>query len=370
MNPRHDEAPAPRTAGPPAGLDRSLTARGFTTRRLRLRAAAVVLLLATAGTGAVLQQRTNVLGPGTVCGGAVGADAVQAALGPGRVSQTRFDEKAATVYNAPAWCSVTVGQGLFGGTRSATLRVLLDPTHPAAEAAPDARLFATAGTAPTPGGGGGGVTASTGWALLPAGCTPGLRVHVEVTGDKPSGDRANGLARLATEAAGGVAAKNGCSNGPTPTPGALSAQGVPRPVDFGAVCGLPALAPARSTATDGTYREQATTAFGPLWACEIRDGTTKDRVAAFTLTTEPQLLGRADDQPEPHEGTGAFGRAHPAEGSDDAMTATCHGKPVRFQLEQRKLPTAQGLLFPDRDGLWRQFLTAGGTAIGCEPILP
>ncbi|MER7581503.1 hypothetical protein [Kitasatospora sp. NPDC097691] len=52
------------------------------------------------------------------------------------------------------------------------------------------------------------------------------------------------------------------------------------------------------------------------------------------------------------------------------LVATCRGKDVFFTVNGGYANgLANPFLFPDQEDLVRQFLTAGGKAIDCEPIL-
>ncbi|MFJ6137605.1 hypothetical protein [Kitasatospora sp. NPDC092286] len=342
-------------------LDEALSRRGFTTRWLRVRAAAVLVAITAGVSGTLLYNLTNVLGPDTVCGGSVSADAVHAALGSGRVSEDSYQENLATVYNRGDWCDVTVSSGVFGGShRSASLSVRLDNDHAIAVADANDRLFAGAAN----GGSTGGANSSSAWALLPEGCSKGLRVEVSTAHKGPNDDGAPGLARLAVNAANGAAAKNHCGQGTLPAPKNLSAAGVWQPADATALCGLSGLTVPKGEAALRGYEQQVTTVFDPVWSCKIGGGKDRGSVLSFAIATDSRASGRSPDNAR---GT-AYGRARWT--GYDEVVADCQGKPVYFQIDLQNLPLVERFFFPDRADLWKQFLTAGGKAIGCEPIIP
>ncbi|MFJ9947260.1 hypothetical protein [Kitasatospora sp. NPDC091207] len=347
------------TQGVGTRLDTALTARGFTTRRLRLRAAAVIVAITAGVSGVLLYNLTNVLGPDSVCGGAATADEVHAALGPGRISEEKSDGWSPSTYDGPGSCVATVSSGLFGKSeRSASFHIAFDAKTADGPAAPDARLFS--------GDAVGGVTGSKAWAVLPEGCTKGLRAEVGLSDDS---DRVEGLARLAVVFANTAAKERNCGDGRTLAVKSLSAQGARMPVDFAGLCGLPGMAPAKAPDAKNTYRQQATTAFTPVWSCAITSDETSRPVETFSITTEPRVTG---DRPEYSIEAPGFGRARwTADRASRALVVTCQGKPVYFSMGDGFAPgVATHYLFPDRTDLWKQFLTAGGTAIGCEPIIP
>ncbi|MFD0276278.1 hypothetical protein ACFVHB_20580 [Kitasatospora sp. NPDC127111] len=338
-------------------LDQALTRRGFTTRGLRLRAAAVIVAITAGVSGVLLYSLTNVLGPDTVCNGVVSADALHDALGPGRISEEDNNEPA-PLRDSGSSCTAVVSTGVFGGHRSVLVGVRSDRNSAVFEAEAGARLFAASAN----GGSAGGVTAPVAWALLPEGCgTGGLRARVDATKGGSVGD--GELARLAVATANGLAAQRGCTAPNLPAPGHLSAQGVKQELDADKVCGLPGLTvPGGASAARG-YTQQVTTAFDPLWSCDVGLGGT---AATFAIGTEPRLRVPDADKDAPV----AFGRAHwtmdLSSPNNDEVVVTCQGKPAYFKLRLLGNRT----LFPDTTELWKQFLTAGGKAIGCEPILP
>ncbi|MEU6235364.1 hypothetical protein [Kitasatospora sp. NPDC047058] len=341
-------------------LSQALTRRGFTTRRLRLRAAAVIVAITAGVSGVLLYDLTNALGPDTVCGGAASADGVHGALGPGRISEERTDGWSPSAVDRSGHCTATVSFGLFGQSeRSVSFETASEQTETAPRTPVDARLFS--------GDTAGAVTSSGAWALLPDGCPKGLRAVVGVGGDGPDGDRVAGLARLAAGYAGRVAKDRGCGTGTQATPTGLSPAGTAQPVDFTKVCGVPGLAPARSEEVRDELRQQATTAFAPVWRCEITSTWSGQVVASFGITTDPRATGLSPDGSR----TPAYGRASWIGPAGENVVATCQGKPTYFHLESNLLSSApRSKVFPDDQELWKQFLTAGGKAVGCEPIVP
>ncbi|MFC9331266.1 hypothetical protein [Kitasatospora sp. NPDC057015] len=357
MDPNESRTAVPSPGGPEEG--RSDRAPGPRSRAPgRLRAVTVLLLVLATCAGFAVYRQSNAFGPGTVCGG-ISTDAVQAALGPGRVSETLLDVRTPSRPDASGRCSVAVRHGLFVSSEtSASIRVRRQTPAVEALAAADARLFTGAAT--------GGASPRTSWALLPEHCAGNERVEVTVAGSADrDADRATGLARLAVAAADVVAARSACSAS-TPAPKELSAAGTPGPADFTGLCGLPGLAPRRNPSTDVRYREQATTAFAPLWSCEITDEVDGAQVVSFAVSADPRIVGAATDLTA--DAPAALGRGRWVAGTEDAVVATCHGRPVYFLVKQRPLSSAAGRLFPDRDDLWHRFLGAAGTAIGCEPV--
>ncbi|MFI2611316.1 hypothetical protein [Kitasatospora sp. NPDC018619] len=322
--------------------------RGFTTWPLRVRAvvAAVAVAAVTAGAGAALADNlTNAFGPDSVCGGAVSAGALNDALGWGKVSATTYGDGK---LDAPgASCVVTVDNGVFGNERVVVVELPTAGDLARFKVDAESQLF----TAAANGGAAGAVhTSSYAFALLPEGCAKGQRATV-----KSGSSDASKLAGLATSVANRVAAQQGCGGAPLPAPSRLTAAGTDRPLDRDAVCGLPGLTvPATPGGPD--YRETVTTASDPLWACSIRAVADRRSSITFVIDTDPRLVRPWTGDSEP-----AFGRAQWA--GQNEVTATCQGKPTRFRFE------ADG--FRDLIGAttWEQFLTAGGRAIGCEPIL-
>ncbi|MFB7614671.1 hypothetical protein [Kitasatospora sp. NPDC056181] len=338
-------------------LDQALTRRGLTTRRLRLRAAAVIGAVTAGVSGVLLYSLTNVLGPDTVCNGVVSADALHDALGPGRISEQDNDEPA-PLHDSGSSCTAVVSTGVFGGHRSVLVGVRSDRDTAVSEAEAGARLFAASAN----GGSAGGVTGPVAWALLPEGCgTGGVRARVDATKGGSVGD--GDLARFAVAAANGLATQRNCTTPKLPAPGHLSAPGAKQDLDSGNVCGLPGLTvPGGASAARG-YRQRATTASDPIWSCEVGMGST---AATFAIGTEPRLRAPDADKDTPE----AFGRAHWTMGlsfpNNDEVVVTCRGRPTYLKLRL----LGDRTLFPDDGELWRQFLTAGGKAVGCEPILP
>ncbi|MEU1424604.1 hypothetical protein [Kitasatospora sp. NPDC005751] len=349
-----------RTAGALRRTDEALTRRGFTTRRLRLRAAAVIVAITAAASGVLLYELTNVLGPDTVCAGAATADEVHTALGPGRISEEKSDGWSPGAYDRTAACRVTVSYGLFGPTgRSAALALALPQDEVTPPTAPEARLFA--------GGSTGAVLDSRAWALLPDGCPKAMRAEVRLLGsDDTVGGRAAGMAALAVAFANTAAESKGCGGG-LPAPSGLSAAATPQPADLGNVCGLPGMAPARDPQAGEGYRQTVTAGFAPVWSCAISSPGGLNTQASFTITTDPRVSAL-----DPQDArTEAYGRARWIGSSGENVVATCQGKSTYFHLDRKYSPGVAGSgLFPDTADLWRQFLVAGGKAVGCEPIIP
>ncbi|MFJ6137604.1 hypothetical protein [Kitasatospora sp. NPDC092286] len=348
------------SGGPLRQLDSALTRRGFTTRRLRLRAAAVIVAITAGVSGVLLYNLTNVLGPDTVCGGAATADDLHAALGPGRISEEKDAGYSPTAYDRPNSCVATVSSGLFGKSeRSASFSIGFNQNSVAYRPTPDARLFSGASA--------GGVTPDRAWALLPEGCTKGLFTDINVGKGGLDGDRAEGAARMAVAYANMVAKEKNCGGGKMPAPENLSAAGSLQPVDFGSVCGLPGMtAPPLNPTTKDRYRQQATTAFGPVWSCSISDASDHRALASYTITTDPRVTGLNPEEAR----TEAYGRSRYITLLRENVVATCQGKTTYFHLDWSYDPSVSGSgLLPD-ENLWKQFLTAGGKAIGCEPLIP
>ncbi|MEV0532028.1 hypothetical protein [Kitasatospora sp. NPDC050463] len=349
-------------AGPLRRADEALSRRGFTTRRLRLRAAAVLVAIAAGVSGVLLYSLTNVLGPDTVCGGAATADEVHAALGPGRISEEKSDGWSPGTYDGTGTgtCTAKVSYGLFGPTgRSASFALALTQDDVAPPTAPDARLFS--------GGSTGAVLTSHAWALLPDGCPKAMRAEIRLLGsDDTTDDRAEGMAALAVAFADAAAEGKGCGSR-LPAPSGLSAAVASQPADLGNVCGLPGMAPARDPKAGDGYRQTVTAGYAPVWSCVLAAPAGGSTVASFTITTDPRVTGL-----DPQDArTEAYGRARWIGSSGENAVATCQGKPTYFHLDRKYLTGVGGSgLFPDAQDLWRQFLTAGGKAVGCEPVLP
>ncbi|KJS56774.1 hypothetical protein VM98_05330 [Streptomyces rubellomurinus subsp. indigoferus] len=347
--PQHD--PTDSAAG---RIDAAPDRRGFTSRSLRARAAVGVVAAAAlvAGVGAFLVDNlTNAFGPDSVCDGAVSAAALTDALGPGQVSSS--ENGAWQSPSGGALCTAKVTYGNFGDSRSVFVRVAQADDLGPYPAGSDSQLFAASAN----GGASGAARSKGAWALLPGECGTGLRVEVESDGDGPGAGK---LARLAVSAANGVAADKGCGKSPLPAPHELSAVGQEHDLNSGSVCGLPGFTAA--DAGSKGYRERVTTAFDPVWVCRIATGQ-NPFAWSFSIGTEPRVRGPLAEK----DATPAFGRSRWA-GSplrEREVVATCQGKPTYFRMDTDIL---QGL-FPSTDEAWKQFLTAGGKAIGCEPIL-
>ncbi|MEU3567732.1 hypothetical protein AB0E96_04755 [Kitasatospora sp. NPDC036755] len=317
--------------------------------------AAAAVAAVAAGAGAFLANNlTNAFGPDSVCDGAVSAAALTDALGSGTVGS-----KTGGAWQSPsggALCTATVSYGVFGDSRSVFLGVRqADDLGPYLADSED-RLFAASAN----GGASGAARDGRAWALLPEGCGNGLRV--EVGADGHDGPDAEKLARLAVAAANGLAADRGCGTSSVPAPHALSQAGQAHELNPASVCGLPGFA-ASGTAVGKGYKEVVNSAFDPLWVCRIT--TDQDRVAhTFSIGTEPRVRGPVSEK----DASPAFGRARWAgsPATDREVMATCQGKPTYFRMDSDI--TVQGA-FPGTAETWKQFLTAGGTAIGCEPIL-
>ncbi|HJD83315.1 hypothetical protein [Kitasatospora aureofaciens] len=349
MTGRQHGTPSDGTAG---GIGAALERRGFTTRALRARAAVVGVALAmvAAGVGAFLVGNlSNAFGPGSVCEGAVSADALHDALGPGAVGEQKYGD--GSLHSGTAFCRATVSYGVFGNERSVTVELLKDTGLSVLADDAEARLFGASAN----GGAAGAAFDHRAWALLPEDCGNGLRVAVRSGGDDRSGARK--LAGLAVSAANRVATQRACGRVPMPVPQELSEAGEDHDLDRNAVCGLPGLTFATAPGGAG-LRETVTTATDPLWACRIRSTGDPASSAAFTIGTEPRLLTAGVPKDEP-----GLGRARWVEPGE--MVATCHGKPAYFRVSWDGIQK----LVPDSDETWKQFLTAGGRAIGCEPIV-
>ncbi|MFD4657350.1 hypothetical protein ACFWP2_17195 [Kitasatospora sp. NPDC058444] len=323
-----------------------------------MRAAAVVVALSLVPVGAAgfaAYRLTNVGGPDSVCDGAATADELHDLLGSGRISEHRrgFSATEASTGNS---CTAVVRSGLFETSektvRFTPLRNAED--GPGTLAASDARLFS--------GGSVGSVTPDAAWAVLPEGCDKGVRAEVRADGQGHDETRA----RLAVAFANGLAKARGCGNGVLPAPTALSEKGAETDPDWNGLCGLPGFAPARNPEARWRMPQQVTTATAPIWSCRIGGDPQHDsRVQEFAITTEPRTTALAW---KGGVSTSGLGRAQWV--ADGTLVATCQGKDVFFTITGG---ITSGLekpfLFPDQKDLVRQFLTAGGKAIGCEPIL-
>ncbi|WP_157849636.1 hypothetical protein [Streptomyces novaecaesareae] len=337
--------------------DTALDRRGFTSWPLRVRAAvaAVAVVGVAAGAGAFLAGNlSNAFGPDTVCGGMVNAAALNDALGSGAVSAKTSGDG---LRSGNDHCTATVSHGVFGGDRSVIVQVKRADDLGPYLADSGASLFAASAN----GGASGAARSDRAWALLPGECGGGLRVEVSsVSGAQPGAGK---LAGLAVSAANGFAADRGCGKTRLPAPQKLSEAGQEHELNSGSVCGLPG-----STATGGAgdkrYRESVSTAFDPVWVCRITPDTEPGPRYTFLIGTEPRLRTPVNEKDAPP----AFGRSRWA-GSpirDREVVATCQGRPTYFRMESGI--SLQGR-FPDSEGTWKQFLAAGGKAIGCEPIL-
>ncbi|MFF2078900.1 hypothetical protein ACFVXG_29625 [Kitasatospora sp. NPDC058162] len=318
-------------------------------RRLRAAAIATVALAALAGGTAFLTDNlTNAFGPDSVCGGAVSADAVNDALGWGKVSDTMYGD-GKTLKADGSSCVAKVSRGIFGDDRF--VAVDLRKSSSLAPFAVDAgsQLFAASAN----GGSAGAVRDSSfAFALFPADCDSGQ----QATAKSRSSD-APGLARLAVSVANRAAEQQGCGKERLPAPHELTAAGTDRALDRNAVCGLPGLT-MPDTPGGPAYRATVTPGTDPLWTCRIHSDTDPRSSITFTIGTDPRLVATPTGNPGP-----TLGRAQEV-GTFEAV-ATCQGRPTRFRF------TPDGLwdLVPDGTTTWKQFLAAGGKAIGCEPIL-
>ncbi|MFF2144599.1 hypothetical protein [Kitasatospora sp. NPDC058190] len=344
---------------PDGRIGAALNRRGFTTRRLRVRLAVGVLALSLVPVGAVgfaLYRLTNLGGPDGVCDGAATADQVHDLLGPGRISERKSIHYSATETSTGNSCSATVSSGLFNASeKTVRFTVILNSKEgPAELAASDARLFS--------GDSAGSVTPSAAWAVLPDGCQKGLRAEIRTS--ETGNDEAR--ARLAVAFANGAAKTRSCADRKLAAPNSLSANGAETDPDWANLCGLPGFAPAKNPEAQWHIPQQVTTAFGPIWSCTIGGNPRYDnRAQVFAITTEPRTTALTQkDGKEPS----SVGRARWV--ADGTLVTTCQGKDVFFTVNGGY---ANGLekpfLFPDPKDLVRQFLAAGGKAIGCEPIL-
>ncbi|MFG2904317.1 hypothetical protein ACGF13_04535 [Kitasatospora sp. NPDC048286] len=339
-------------------LDTALDRRGFTTRALRMRLATVLVafcLVLVGALGFVSYRLTNIGGPDAVCDGAVSADQVHDLLGSGRIRESK-GRYSATENHTGNSCTATVSSGVFKTTEKIVQFTIALNTDdgPRVLAASDARLFS--------GDSAGSVTPAGAWAVLPEGCEKGVRA--EVRADQPGHDEAR--ARLAVAFANRVAKARGCADRAVAAPKELSAKGAVTDPDWTNLCGLPGFAPARNPEAQWRMPQQVTTATAPIWSCRIGGDSQYDsRVQEFAITTEPRTtaLTRKDGA-----STSDLGRAQWV--ADGTLVTTCRGKDVFFTITGG---ITSGLekpfLFPDQKDLVRQFLTAGGKAIGCEPIL-
>ncbi|MFB7125593.1 hypothetical protein [Kitasatospora sp. NPDC056273] len=357
METKDDDKPDGSATGLARRVDAALDRRGFTTRGLRVRLAVVLVAFSLVPVGAVgfgLYRLTNLGGPDSVCDGAVTADQVHHLLGSGRISESKGRYSATENYTGNT-CTTRVTSGLFQTSTAVAQFTITHNTDdgPGALASSDARLFS--------GDSAGSVTPDVAWAVLPEGCEKGVRAEVRTSETGQDETRA----RLAVALANDVAKARGCGNGVPPAPASLSEKGIDSDPDWVNLCGLPGFAPAKNPEARWRIPQQVTTATAPIWSCTIGGDPRRDsRVQQFAITTEPQTtaLGRKN-------GTASdLGRAQWVAGG--TLVTSCQGKDVFFtvtggyssQLEKR-------YLFPDQDDLVRQFLTAGGKAIGCEPIL-
>ncbi|MFE7527756.1 hypothetical protein ACFU7Y_18865 [Kitasatospora sp. NPDC057542] len=346
-------------SGTPHGrIDEALDRRGFTTRGLRSRAAAVVLalsLLPVGAAGFAVYRLTNVGGPDSVCDGAATADQVHDLLGAGRISENKSGYSA-TKDSTGNSCTATVSSGLFETSRNTVHFTVVRNSEdgPGKLAASDARLFS--------GDSVGSVTPGAAWAVLPEGCEKGVRAEVR-TG-RQGHDEAR--ARLAVAFANGIAKARGCGDRALTAPKELSAKSAETDPDWANLCGLPGFAPAKNPAAQWRMPQQVTTATAPIWSCRIGGDPRYDsRTQEFAITTDPRTTALTQ---EDSKKTSDLGRAQWV--ADGTLVTTCQGKDVFFTVTGG---LASGLekpfLFPDQQDLVRKFLVAGGKAIGCEPIL-
>ncbi|MFF4919744.1 hypothetical protein ACFY4B_04085 [Kitasatospora sp. NPDC001261] len=342
------------TTGLADRVDVVLERRGFTTHGLRVRLAAVLMALSLVPIGALgfaLYRLTNLGGPDSVCDGAATSDQVHDLLGSGRISEHRKGYAAAESSPGNS-CSASVRSGLFETTEK-TVRFTVvrnSKDGPGVLAASDARLFS--------GNRSGSVTPDAAWAVLPEGCEKGLRAEIRTS--ETGHDEAR--ARLAVTFAAAAAEARKCGDRRPAAPENLSAKGAETAPDWANLCGLPGFAPAKNPEAQLDVSQQATTAFAPIWSCTIGSGPMHNSWSKyFAITTEPQTT--ALTQKDGKE-VSAIGRARWVAGG--TLVVICHGKDVFFTLNgDYQTPS----MFPDQDDLARKFLTAGGNAIGCEPIL-
>ncbi|MEV7600900.1 hypothetical protein AB0O91_26370 [Kitasatospora sp. NPDC089797] len=341
-----------RVDGTDGGTDPALDRRGFTTWPLRLRAAVAVTVAAAvaAGAGAFLADNlSNTFGPDSVCEGAVSADALTGALGSGKAAGREYGD--GHLPAGTAFCRATVSRGIFGNDRSVTVELRRTTDLSLLADDPTARLFAASANS----GAAGAASDHRAWALLPEGCDNSTQVVVSSDGDEGPGARE--LAGLSVAVANRIATQRSCGTAPLPAPHDLSAPGAEHALDRNAVCGLPGFTLPDAPGSPA-LREAATTATDPLWTCRVDTAASPRSSVAFTIGTEPRLL--AADAPTNDPG---LGRARWVQ--RDEMMTTCQGRPVHFRLSWK----GPQKLIPDSDEIWKQFLTAGGRAIGCEPIL-
>ncbi|MFD5431270.1 hypothetical protein ACFWJ4_03680 [Kitasatospora sp. NPDC127067] len=353
-------AKAQQTAGQPedsatglAGrVDAVLDRKGFTTQGLRVRAAVAVVAVTVVAAGAgtfLVDNLTNAFGPDSVCGGAVSADLLNDALGPGKVSDQAFGD--GHLRNGSALCMAKVSSGVFGDERSVTVELRRNPDLSVVAQDSEARLFGASAN----GGASGAAFDYRAWALLPQGCDSGQRVTVRADrGERPGAGK---LAALAVSTADRIAAQQGCGTSPMPAPHQLSPAGQDHDLDRNAVCGLPGVT-VPETPGGPVFRETVTTTTDPLWTCLIHSDANPRSSITFTIGTEPRLLLPAPPKDEP--GVGRARWIKPGE-----MVATCQGRPTYFRMDLNGFWD----LVPDSKTTWTQFVTAGGKAIGCEPIL-
>ncbi|MFG2847714.1 hypothetical protein ACGF12_31765 [Kitasatospora sp. NPDC048296] len=314
----------------------------------------LAVFLALAGSGwFALNRLTNLGGPDSVCDGAASADLVHDLLGPGRVSDATAGYE--PTKNFTGSCIAIVKSGLFGTTEKTMWFTIRRGTDegPGEWAASDARLFP-----------GGSVTPEAAWAVLPEGCSKGVRAEVH-TADEQGHDEER--ARLAVSFANAVAKARACGDRNLAVPKSLSAKGAETDPDWANLCGLPGFAPAKDPSIPSspvTFRQRATTASDPIWSCTIADRSSSLTPQVFAITTEPQTTTVARRL---HDNSGFVGRAQSV--AYGTLIATCRGKDVYFTVTGGFDSSFRSRLFPDQEGLVRQFLTAGGKAIGCEPIL-
>ncbi|MFJ4191132.1 hypothetical protein [Kitasatospora sp. NPDC089509] len=340
------------TVGRPDGeTDPAPDRRGFTTWPLRLRAAVVVAVATAvvAGAGAFLANNlSNAFGPDSVCEGTVGSEALTGALGSGKTAGQEYGDGHLSA--GTALCRATVSRGIFGNDRSVTVELRRTTDLDLLADDPDARLFAASAN----GGAVGAASDHRAWALLPEGCDDSVQVVVSSDDDGP-GSRE--LAGLSVSVANRIATQRACGTARIPAPHDLSKAGTEHALDRGAVCDLPGFTVPDVPGAPG-LRETATTATDPLWTCRVDSDASPRSSVAFTIGTEPRLL--AADAPTNDPGLGRARWVRP-----DEMVTTCQGEPVHFRLSWK----GPQKLIPDSDEIWKQFLTAGGKAIGCEPIL-
>ncbi|MFJ6616786.1 hypothetical protein ACIQOW_04275 [Kitasatospora sp. NPDC091335] len=338
-------------------VDAALDRRGFTTWPLRVRAAVAVAGVAAVAAGAgtfLAHNLTNAFGPDSVCEGTVSADALNDALGSGQVSGKMTGD--GQLGDGTSDCTATVSHGIFGNERHVVVAFRQAPDLGPYQTSSGARLFAASAN----GGASGAARDASAWALLPEGCGGGSQVEVTSLGD--GGPGAGKLSRLAVAAANGLAADKGCGKSPLPAPHELSRAGQEHDLDPASVCGLPGFA-ASAGAGGKSYKESVNTAFDPLWVCRISTDRGSTAIS-FSIATEPRVRGPLPEK----DASPAFGRSRWAGVpiTRREVVATCQGRPAYFRMDS-DLTVREPL--PGTDETWKQFLTAGGKAIGCEPIL-